>query len=379
MERSGTTPPGALRAQDQLAGLARVARSDGPFASVYLGVSPDAVDAAHRLDVRWREARHDLERQGAPAPVIEAIAEVVERDDHRGGATLAVLADESGRRIVSELPNPPKRDVVAWAPLPRLGPLVEWRQAELPHVVVLIDRSGADVFGVVGETEAVHEDVQGDSAPIEKNAPGGWSQKRYQTRAESSWSENAADVARVVEETCARIDAKLVVVAGDVRAVELLRKSLPSRVDELVTVIDGSRHADGSEDAVAEDTVRAVATVVASETATLLAKFREELGQHDRAADGPGPVLEALARGQVEVLLVHDDPDDNRTAWFGPDPLHVGARRDVVEAMGVDAPCEGRLVDVLLRAALGSGAGIRIVPDSRQLDGRVGAILRWSD
>jgi hypothetical protein len=378
MERSGTTPPGALAA-DQLAGLARIARSDGPFASVYLGVAPDAVDAAHRLDVRWRDARRELERQGAPASVVDAIAEIVERDDHRGGATLAVLADESGRRLVSELPNPPTRDVVAWEPLPRLGPLVEWRQAELPHVVVLTDRTGADVFGVVGDTEAVHEDVQGDSAPIEKNAPGGWSQKRYQTRAESSWSENAADVARVVEETCDRIDAKLVVVAGDVRAVELLRKALPPSVDELVTVIDGSRHADGSEDAIAADTVRAVATVVARDTAALLAKFREEVGQHDRAADGPGPVLEALARGQVEVLLVHDDPDDNRTAWFGPEPLHVGARRDVVEAMGVAAPTEGRLVDVALRAALGSGAGIRMVPDSRQLVGRVGAILRWAD
>jgi peptide subunit release factor 1 (eRF1) len=183
----------------------------------------------------------------------------------------------------------------------------------------------------------------------------------------------------VVEETCNRNDAKLVVVARDVRAVELLRKALPPRVDELVTVIDGSRHADGSEDAIADDTVRAVATVVARDTAALLAKFREEVGQHDRAADGPGPVLEALARGQVEVLLVHDDPDDNRTAWFGPEPLHVGARRDVVEAMGVAAPTEGRLVDVALRAALGSGAGIRIVPDSRQLDGRVGAILRWAD
>jgi hypothetical protein len=47
--------------------------------------------------------------------------------------------------------------------------------------------------------------------------------------------------------------------------------------------------------------------------------------------------------------------------------------------MCVAAPTEGRLVDVALRAALGSGAGIRIVPDSRQLDGRVGAILRWTD
>lgn len=51
MERCGTTPPGALAAEE-LAGLARIARSDGPFASVYLGLAPDAVDAGHRLDGR---------------------------------------------------------------------------------------------------------------------------------------------------------------------------------------------------------------------------------------------------------------------------------------------------------------------------------------
>lgn len=378
METSGTTPPGALAA-DQLAGLARIARSDGPFASVYLGVTPEEVDAELRLDVRWRNARKELEAAGAPAPVVDAIAEVVGRHDHRGGATLAVLADASGARLVSELPTPPKRDVVVWDELPRLGPLVEWRQNELPHVVVLTDRTGADVFALVGETEAIHEDVQGDSAPIERNAPGGWSQKRYQQRAESSWNENAADVARVVEDVCDRVDAKLIVVAGDVRAVELLRKALPGRLDEKVQVIEGSRHPDGSEDAVAAATVRCAATVVANETATLLAKFREELGQRDRAVNGPGPVLEALAKGQVEVLLVHDDPDDDRSAWFGPEALHVGARPDVVEAMGVDAPRKGRLVDVCLRGALGSGAGIRMVPDTRQLEGRVGAILRWRD
>jgi hypothetical protein len=378
METSGTTPPGALAA-DQLAGLARIARSSGPFASVFLGVAADEVDAEHRLDVRWRNARKELEAAGAPGAVVDAIAEVVGRHDHRGGATLAVLADESGARLVAELPTPTTRDVVVWDELPRLGPLVEWRQREAPHVVVLVDRTGADVFAIVGETEAIHEDVQGDSAPIERNAPGGWSQKRYQQRAESSWQENAADVARVVEDLGDRVDAKVIVVAGDVRAVELLRKALPGHLDEKVQVVGGSRHPDGSEDAVADDTVRCVATVVANETATLLAKFREELGQRDRAVNGPGPVLEALAKGQVGVLLVHDDPDDDRRVWFGPDPLHAGARRDVVEAMGVATPREGRLVDVCLRAALGSGAGIRMVPDTRHLDGRVGAILRWSD
>ena len=47
--------------------------------------------------------------------------------------------------------------------------------------------------------------------------------------------------------------------------------------------------------------------------------------------------------------------------------------------LGVDEPVEGRLVDVAVRAALGTGAGIRVVPPGAAgpTDG-MGAVLRWS-
>jgi hypothetical protein len=45
--------------------------------------------------------------------------------------------------------------------------------------------------------------------------------------------------------------------------------------------------------------------------------------------------------------------------------------------MGVDDPQEGRLVDVLIRAAFGTGAGVRIVPAGGPGKDGVGAILRF--
>jgi len=70
-----------------------------------------------------------------------------------------------------------------------------------------------------------------------------------------------------------------------------------------------------------------------------------------------------------------EDLDDGRTAWFGPDPTQVAMTAGDVRGLGVDAPVEGRLVDVAVRAALGTGAGIRVVPVAP--DGGIGAILRW--
>jgi hypothetical protein len=82
----------------------------------------------------------------------------------------------------------------------------------------------------------------------------------------------------------------------------------------------------------------------------------------------------------VDVLLVaSDDPEDARTAFFGPDPAVVGATAGDVRALGVDEPVEGRLVDVAMRAALGTGAGVRVVPPGAAgPTGGLGAILRWS-
>ena len=89
--------------------------------------------------------------------------------------------------------------------------------------------------------------------------------------------------------------------------------------------------------------------------------------------------MSALAMAAVDVLLVAaDDPDDPRKAWFGPEPTQVGVTAADVRSMGVDQPQEGRLVDVAVRAALGTGAGIRVIGTGAGLEGGIGAILRWS-
>jgi hypothetical protein len=60
--------------------------------------------------------------------------------------------------------------------------------------------------------------------------------------------------------------------------------------------------------------------------------------------------------------------------------VHVGGSRAQLEAMGVPAGDikQGRLADVAIRAALGTGAGVRVVPEHGGPAEGVGALLRWS-
>lgn len=358
--------------------LAQVFTLDGPFATVYLTSRSDVPQAAQELEQRWKSVRRALEAQGATAGALSALDAAVESTNHAAGDTLALVAAGDQLVLHWHLPEPPAADVGWVSSLPRVATVLEAEQTLLPHLVVLLDRTGADVYGFTASGRSVEREI-GDTDPddVKLFQAGGWSQRRYQRRQVNTWEDNAHEVAAEVAQLAKRVDARLLAVGGDVYAVGFFKDALPKELVPLVHDIEGAtRHADGGTDHVAEDIKRLVDTVVASETADLLATFKEERGQHDRAADGPARVVEALQRAQVATLLINDHRDDDRTLWFGPDPLHVGVDEATVRAMGVEQPWEARAIDVCIRAALGSGADVRVVPGS-VLDRNVGAILRY--
>lgn len=83
----------------------------------------------------------------------------------------------------------------------------------------------------------------------------------------------------------------------------------------------------------------------------------------------------------VIPLLVRDDPGDDRSAWFGEEPGQVALDREALVVESEPTPVEGRLVDVAVRAALGTGAEVRVLDpetDGRGPDGGVGAVLRYA-
>lgn len=373
MESSGATPRGAIDCSD----LAEVFSRTGPFLTVYLDTEPVANAAQVNLQ-KWQTLRREAAEAGATEEALGAVEPLVS-DAHTRGRCLSVVVAADGQLLHhGNHPDPPDRDVARWSELPALVPVIEWRQSRPPHIIVLTDRTGADifVFEALGGRDFEIE-VEGTDDVIRKVAPGGWSQRRFQQRAEDSWETNAKVVADRLARIVSKVDARLVVAAGDVRALQLLREALPAEVDALIEQVDGSRSADGSVDAVSADATTLVATAVAHDTAELIAKFREELGQHDRAANGPQAVAAALCEGRVDVLLINDDPADERTAWIGPEGSHIALELGPLKEMGVDAPTEARLPDAFLRAAIGTSAKVRVVPAASVLQDGVGAILRW--
>jgi hypothetical protein len=356
--------------------IARVFEADGPFTSVYLATEGDVEQAAELVALRWKNLRGAMLAAGVPEATAAAIDPLVE-DSHLAGATLAVIAGAGGPRYVANLADPPPREtLLRHGPLPDVLPLLAAGQAAVPHVAVLTDRTGADMAARVADGVAAAERVAGRDTPhIHKPQAGGWSQPRFHHRAEAIWESNAAEVADALTRLVDRARPRFVAAAGDVRALHLLREHAPKRVRELLTVVGGEF---ASLDAVFAEADKLVAATVEADGRALLERFAAELGQAataGEAAGAPGPLavqgaeatLAALGRGQVETLLLTGlFLDDQRTAWFGPAPTDLAADRDVLAALGVGEPVEGRLVDVAVRAALGTGAGVRVLDPADQ-------------
>ena len=250
-------------------------------------------------------------------------------------------------------------------------------------MLVVADRVGADVtvHGPDGE-RSFSED--GADHHIRKVASGGWSQKRFQDTAEDLWKKNARRVAERVDREVERVGARLVLAAGDAAALTALEATLGTRsLDLLLRVPEGSR-AEGSADDLLDDRVAtSVAAVAAADVLAVVDRYRTRQGAADgadgRAVDGLGATLAALRAGQVETLLLVDDPSSDAVLWTAADPTLAATARDELAGLGAGELLEERADAVLVRAAVATGADLTVVPGAElALADGVGALLRWA-
>lgn len=362
------------------AALRDLLAAPGPVASVYLRLEPRP-QPEDDAELRWHSLAKRLTADGADAATVAALGKEVD-SALPGTGVLAAFAAGGELRLSARIPGSAQGDLAAWSPLPHVLPLLEWRQDHPAHVVAVIDRTGADLAAYpAGGTEAVTARVEGTDDEIERNAPGGMAQARYQRRAEDSWEHNAVRVGEAVTELLSRVSARLLLVSGDVRARQYLVKHLPPGVRKQLTIreVSGGRAADGSGPVRAAQVDSEAHHAGEDETRELLRMLSEERHAAGRAVEGARETLQALAGGRVGTLVLAHDPQDGRSAWFGPAPTAVGDRPERVYA--ADGPVQkAPLGDAAVRTAVLTGADVRVVPpDQPELPAHgIGALCRYA-
>ncbi|MBB5959968.1 hypothetical protein FHS29_006590 [Saccharothrix tamanrassetensis] len=358
-----------------MSALGRLVRERGPFASVYLDASHDTEDAAKALELRWRGLREELERQGADGDTLAAMDRAaLEPVVGKGGR--ALIAAHGTLLLDRVLPRPPAADTARWSRLPNLLPLAGLLGPELPYAVVVVDRAGADLHGYDGHTE-VDTEVRGDPHPLHKVRGGGWSHLRMQHKVEETAHHNAKLVAEAVDRLVSTINARLLVLGGEVQARSAVREELGTRCRDVLIEVDSGSLADGADDESFDAKVRSlVAQYQADLDNDVVEEFTAESGRDQgRAVQGLERVVEALREANVATLLVADRALARRTVWTADDPAQVATREADLRALGLDDVAELPADEALAGAATATGAQVLVTDDTKLWEG-VGALLR---
>lgn len=354
----------------------------GPVTSVYfdLEARPEEGEDA---ELRRQTLARQLAGQGTAPAAVRALTRRIQEALPGSGVLAAFAANDGTLLLDAVLPGSHQDDLALHGPLPRLLPLLEWHQEHPAHVLAVVDRTGADLESYPnGATRPLRRTVNGSDDEIERNQPGGWSQMRYQHRAEDSWEHNAARVADALGSTLSRVSARLLLVAGDVRALQYLSKHLPVWVRQQVSIrrVSGSRSRDGSREERASQIAAETHRAAHEETKAVLRRLAEERHPAGRTVEGAYATLSALARGKVATLVITHDPSDRRRAWFGPLPTDISDRRQALLRRGVNPLTRAPLVDVAVRSALLTGAEVRVLPPG--IEGTpthgIGALCRYA-
>ncbi|MGY1813071.1 baeRF2 domain-containing protein [Blastococcus sp. SYSU D00820] len=365
--------------------LEPVYAASGPFATVCADVTHTTENADTELDLRVRAIAERLAEQGAPEAVVEAVrGRLLEGNDGGEAGTLkgrAVVVAADGSVVLDQaLADVPVREVAEWSPQPDLLPVLRALPGRVPHIVAIVDRVGADIsyIGAPGTVEE-EETVEGDSFQIRKFQGGGWAHHRYQHNAENKWIHNAEEVGRTIASMTRRLAPRFVLMAGDMRARQILTDRASDLWSDLIVSMDEGGRAAGAD---REPVDRREAELVAEHEAHAEAQAVEQIssaGAHGLAVTGTANVVEALRKGQVETLVLADPPDEEKLL-VGSSPLELGVDQADIDALGSQEAHSVPAERALLAAAVAGAAEVVVVPRAAMPgDIPVAAILRYTD
>jgi hypothetical protein len=189
---------------------------------------------------------------------------------------------------------------------------------------------------------------------------------------------NAEEVATQISSMARRLSPRFVLVAGDIRARQILTDRASDLWSDLVVSMDeGGRAAGADREPVDRREAELVAEHEGRECAEILEKV-QAAGAHGLSVTGLDRVVEALRKGQVETLVLADDPEHATTLLVGNSPLELGLNQHDMDALGT----HGTVVPAdraLVAAAVASSAGVVVVPLSATPEHPVSAVLRYTD
>jgi hypothetical protein len=366
--------------------LVEALQAPGTWTWAYVDASGNREDPRRLAALQRRTVSDALQQQGGSGRAIEIIEEeLVEQPGVPAPVARYVLVRDDELVLSEVLPGHLHgQESIGTGAVPDLLPLLAHRPFDLPFLVVQVGREGGGFRGYrLGHAPSgAPEDeqrVQGRTDTLHKVKSGnGWKQSHWQQHTEEIWKQTAGEVAAALEEAVRTTSPRLIVVAGDIRARELLRGELSAATRALVTeVAVDPRADDASEKALVQHVDLALARLLASRRHDVQDLLRTHEGRGDNeSVSGIGPVVDALQQAQAAVVALDAGALGDRTLYALAAAPWVATAPE--QAAGVEVLGQVPAVCALVRAIVLTDAELVLVNAASLPSGApASALLRW--
>jgi hypothetical protein len=377
--------------------LAGIYRAGGNYSQVYLDMSVDTSDPPGVRDERRKSVIDALRGAGAPEADIDAVTDALAAGPTAPSPACLFVLVKDGEILVEEvlLGIAAEQESVYFGSLPDLTPLLKMQPLEFVYLTVETARDGGEVrlFHAGSAAEETVEHVQGRTDTLHKVKGGGWRHDHLQNHAEEIWRQTQSQLATTIDEIVRDRGPRLIVIAGDIRARQLLANELSEASKAILAVEPTNTRADGSTDEALPDRVNAeIERILAADKEALLDRLNLHDGRGDNLVElSYGAIVQALASAQVNTLILDSAKLSDREALaLDAEPWIANAPEQALGA-GIIGAVPAQLA--LVRAALLTDARVIFTdifpgaddgdPESDQRDivlpkdASAAAILRW--
>jgi peptide subunit release factor 1 (eRF1) len=363
--------------------LAALEPSPFPVISLYLSLTSNQVGREeHQQFVRkvFNErakgmAEESPERTSFDKDVAR-IQEYLEKNNAAEGQAVAIFAC-SGSDLFEAIPleAPIGEHSVFISSVPHLYPLAKLVENYPRYAAVMLDTNKARIF-VFGTSTEHEETIVGEKT--RRTSKGGWSQARYQRRADNFHMHHIKEVVDTLDKIVREENLSQIVVSAGEQALPILREQLPKHLADMI--IEIGAHEEGQSGSFVQRTMEALREKDAETDIEKVQELMDAWRSGGLGVAGPEATLSAFQLGQVEELIITASPETLKPvqklpADSAPGDVQVATSNTAVQT----DESRAKLSDELITRANQTAARVRFIEDASLLAdvGGVGALLRF--
>ena len=261
--------------------------------------------------------------------------------------------------------------------VPHLYPLAKLIDSYPRYASVMLDTNKARIVVSSLATAERQEEIKSDKT--RRTSKGGWSQARYQRRAEDMHLHHMKEVVDALDKIVREEKINQIVVAADENVLPKLKEQLPKHLAEmLVDNITLQRHG-AAGDAMLENTFDAIRAKDAETDIEKVQELMDEWQGSGLGVAGPEATLRAFELGQVEELIITGSVDTLKPVQKLPEDAAAEMTAETSAPNASIDEARLKLSAELIKRAQQTAARIRFIEDATLLEevGGVGALLRF--